>query len=79
MTEDPHIQGQAMTEDPIITVDDVIKAGHCVVPGLRDWCAAHGLDFRTFVKTGYPASTLLATGDALAVRVLALQESRHGG
>lgn len=64
--------------DPIITADDVVKAGHCVVPGLRDWCADHRLDFRTFVKVGYRASELLAKGDALAVRVVELRRMRDG-
>lgn len=68
-----------MTDDElIITADDVVKAGHCVVPGLRDWCAAHDLDFRTFVKVGYPASTLLEKGDALAARVVELRKQRDG-
>ena len=62
----------------IITADDVVKAGHCVVPGLRDWCKAHGLDFRKFVQEGYPATVLLEKGDALAVRIIELRKQRDG-
>ena len=65
-------------DDPIVTADDVVKAGHCVVPGLRDWCKQYDLDLRTFVKAGYPASVLLATGDALAIRVVELKRLRDG-
>lgn len=68
-----------MTEDdPIITANDVRKAGHCIVPGLRDWCVVHNLDFRTFIKEGYPASVLLATGDELAARVIRMKGERNG-
>lgn len=68
-----------MTDDDlIITADDVLKAGHCIVPGLRDWCKAHGLDFRKFVQEGYPASELLEKGDALSARVIELRKQRNG-
>ncbi len=65
-------------DDPIITADDVLKAGHCVVPGLRDWCESHDLDFRKFVREGYRASVLLERGDALAERVIELRKQRDG-
>lgn len=65
-------------EDLVITVDDVAKAGHCIVPGLRDWCKAHDVDLRTFIKTGYPASYLLEKGDEFAVRVIELKRARNG-
>lgn len=65
-------------EDFIVTVNDVLKAGHCIVPGLRDWCKTHGFDLRTFVKTGYPASVLLQTGDAFAERVINLKRIQNG-
>ena len=67
-----------MEEDIIITADDVVRAGHCIVPGLRDWCKAHDLDFRTFIKSGYRASVLLEKGDALAVRVIEITRARNG-
>ena len=38
--------------------------------GARQWIEAHGLDWREFVRDGIPASTLEATGDAIAFRVV---------
>lgn len=66
------------SDDPIITANDVFLAGHCIVPGLRDWCVTHSLNFRTFVKHGYPASVLLATDDELAKRVIRMKGERNG-
>lgn len=38
--------------------------------GTRVWFRRHGLDWGAFVRNGIPASVLLATGDALALRVV---------
>jgi len=43
--------------------------GYCV-PGARKWFAQHGLDFRAFARDGIDAELLLATGDALAQRLV---------
>lgn len=64
--------------DPIITGDDVVKAGLCVTPGLRDWCAEHGYDFRTFIQKGYKASELIVVNDAITHLVLNLRRQRDG-
>ena len=53
----------------IVTIDDVRAAGLCV-NGTRVWFARHDLDFRTFLREGCAAETLLATGDAMALRVV---------
>ncbi|WP_454258620.1 hypothetical protein [Pseudoxanthomonas mexicana] len=55
--------------DPIITIAHVRAAGLCV-NGSRAWFARHGLDFRAFLRDGLDAETLLATGDAMAQRVV---------
>jgi len=55
--------------DLIVTIDDVRAAGLCV-NGSRAWFARHGLDFRAFLREGLDAQTLLATGDAMALRVV---------
>lgn len=55
--------------DLIITINDVRAAGLCV-NGSRAWFARQGLDFRVFVREGIDADTLLATGDAMALRVV---------
>ncbi|HFH2990174.1 hypothetical protein [Pseudomonas aeruginosa] len=52
-----------------VTIDDVRAAGLCV-NGTRVWFARHDLDFRTFLREGCSAETLLATGDAMALRVV---------
>lgn len=58
-----------MTEPLIVTIDHVRAAGLCV-HGTRGWFARHGLDFRAFLREGIDAETLLATGDAMARRVV---------
>ena len=55
--------------DLIVTIDDVRAAGLCV-NGTRVWFARHDLDFRAFLREGCTAETLLATGDAMALRVV---------
>ena len=58
-----------MNSDVIVTIDDVRAVGLCV-NGTRVWFARHDLDFRTFLREGCAAETLLATGDAMALRVV---------
>jgi len=58
-----------MTTQTVITIDHVRAAGLCV-NGSRSWFARHGLDFRAFLRDGLDAETLLATGDAMAQRVV---------
>lgn len=48
--------------------------GFCLIPGARDWFAVHGLDWRDFVRNGIPASTILATGDPMAVQAVRAAE-----
>lgn len=52
-----------------ITIDDVRAAGLCA-HGTRTWFARHGLDFAAFLREGCEADVLLATGDAMAQRVV---------
>ena len=58
-----------MSADVTVTINDVRAAGLCV-NGTRVWFARHDLDFRTFLREGCSAETLLATGDAMALRVV---------
>lgn len=60
---DPRLDGV------IITLRDVSEAGHCV-SGARQWFEHYGFDFRSVVKVGVPARDLIATQDALALRVV---------
>ena len=58
-----------MTTQTVITIDHVRAVGLCV-NGTRTWFARHDLDFRTFLRDGCDAETLLATSDAMAKRVV---------
>lgn len=51
-----------------ITVDD-IRELHCA-RGIKQWFDNAGLDFKSFLKDGIDAKTLLDTGDALAIRIV---------
>ena len=68
-----------MSADVIVTITDVRAVGLCV-NGSRAWFERHGLDFRAFLRDGLDAQTLLATNDAMALRVVeharARQEAR---
>ena len=44
--------------------------GYCV-PKSREWAQRHGIDFKAFMRDGIDADVLLATGDALALRLVA--------
>ena len=54
--------------DVIVRMEHLRLANLCS-RGARMWFARMGLDYVLFLKEGYPASTLEATGDALALRV----------
>ncbi len=58
-----------MKTNVIVTIDDVRAVGLCV-NGTRVWFARHDLDFRAFLREGCDAENLLATGDAMAQRVV---------
>ena len=58
-----------MSKDVTVTIAHVRAAGLCV-HGTRTWFARQGLDFRAFLERGLSASALLATGDAMAARVV---------
>ena len=58
-----------MSTNVTVTIGDVRAVGLCV-NGTRVWFARHDLDFRAFLRDGCTADTLLATGDAMAQRVV---------
>jgi hypothetical protein len=66
---------QSAAVDLTITMTDVARAGYCA-RGARRWFEQHGIDFRSFLKDGIPASELLEKGDGLAVRVVAKARER---
>lgn len=65
-------------DDPIITIGDVRRAGHCV-SGTRRWFEAHNLDFKQFLTSGIRASEMAGTGDALGIRVVEFVKNDRGG
>lgn len=62
----------------IVTINDVRAAGHCV-RGARAWFEQHGFDFQDFVRNGIDAERLVASGDALAARVVEMKRERERG
>jgi len=62
--------------DLIVTIAHVRAAGLCV-NGSRVWFVRHGLDFRAFLREGLDAQTLLATNDAMALRVVEHARTRQ--
>ena len=58
-----------MCTNVTVTIGDMRAVGLCV-NGTRVWFARHDLDFRAFLRDGCTADTLLATGDAMALRVV---------
>jgi len=65
-----------MTTQTVITIDHVRAVGLCV-NGSRTWFERHGLDFRAFLRKGLDAETLLATNDAMALRVVEHARTRQ--
>ena len=65
-----------MSTETVITIDHVRAVGLCV-NGSRTWFERHGLDFRAFLPKGLGAETLLATNDAMALRVVEHARTRQ--
>lgn len=56
-----------------------VRAAKLCARGSREWFRRHGLMWSVFLAQGYPASTLVATGDPLALRAVeAAQEEANG-
>ena len=59
-----------------VTLQD-LRASRFCFQGARLWFRRHGLDWQAFLREGLDAETLAATGDALALRVIAVAEARE--
>ena len=64
-----------MSETLIVRAED-IRAARLCFQGARPWFRRHGLDWQAFLVEGLSAEVLAATGDALALRVIAEAERR---
>lgn len=73
------MNGLIITLDHVYSVPNLNgRAGFCG-RGARAWCARHGIEWRTLVHEGIPAETLIATGDALALRVVEHARAQQHG
>lgn len=61
-----------------ITVNDVMKTGHCV-SGAGRWFEGQGLSWHDFVRHGALAPALLKSSDAFAVGVVRKRLERENG
>lgn len=62
--------------DFIIRMPDIRAAFMCS-KGSREFFRLHGLDWQDFLRNGIPASTLLATGDVMAQRLVEVARGRQ--
>jgi len=65
----------ATARKTIVTVQD-LRAARLCFQGSRPWLARHGFSWQEFLANGIDAETLEATGDALALRVIAQARAR---
>lgn len=63
-----------MSDELLIRVDDLRKSGVC--PDAGAWFESNGMSWREFVLRGIPASRIEATGNAIALRVVAEARAR---
>jgi hypothetical protein len=59
-----------------VTIQDARELGFCV-GGTRTFMERHGLDFKAFLRDGLDAADLLATGDAMAERVVVYAQGKR--
>jgi hypothetical protein len=45
-------------------------------PSIRVWCARYEIDLQDFLRNGIPASKLETTGDAFALRAVAIARAQ---
>jgi hypothetical protein len=64
--------------DLIVTIEHMKQAKLCARGG-RTWCKRYGIDWLHFVNNGIPASTLAATGDAFALRLIEVAKEEQEG
>lgn len=64
-------------DDFTVTLADARAFGYCVA-GVRSYMRNAGLDLRTFIREGYPASVMTATGPQGARLVDWMRERRLG-
>ncbi|HEX7375150.1 MAG TPA: hypothetical protein VF277_09250 [Steroidobacteraceae bacterium] len=68
-----------MTTKDLFTIRGYSKRPGFCRDGAKKWFAAHDLDWRDFVKNGIDADVLTATGDGLALALVAWAKTRQAG
>lgn len=58
-----------------VYIKDAIKIGYCV-KGIKEFCKKYNIDFKKMVKEGVDEEVLIATGDAMALKVVEQAKSR---
>jgi len=66
-----------VTTDPLVTLEHARALGYCA-KGMRAFAERHGLDWQTFRAEGLPATTMEATGDAMAVAAAQRARNENG-
>ena len=61
---------------PILVRVEDLRAARLCFQGARPWFRRHGFDWQAFLAAGIAADRLAATGDALALRVIAEAKAR---
>lgn len=67
-----------MTEPLIITSTDLHEMKYCS-RGARRWFAHYELDWSDFVQNGIDAEVMLATGDAMAIKLVEFVKEKNRG
>jgi len=62
----------------MVTINDLRAARMCG-RAARPWFIRHDLDWNAFITVGIDAEVLRTTGDALALKVIAVAEERTNG
>lgn len=63
-------------EAPLLVTMADVRAAHGCRRGALAFCLRHNLDWMEFLRVGIPAETLLATGDAMAARIVEVARGR---
>lgn len=61
----------------IVTSRHCRAADMCLTPGAREFFKRHNLNYRDFIKNGIDADVLIATGDAMALQVVAIAKAEQ--
>lgn len=55
----------------VITAQDIQETGFCLIPGVKEWCAHYGFDFRDLIRNGITMDKVIDLPDAHSQEVVA--------